>query len=293
LLRSEIYLPDKTKRVPKRVLNASPDLQEAFLDGYNRGDGLKAGHGIDPFKSFRTNSATLAAGLVWLARTTLGRRVSVYLQPGALGGGESWLLNLSSGMTPGRKGAHLRKPQDEVRKVERRPYRGWMCDLATDSERYAAGVGFVVTHNSPRRGLEFVTRKITNAVAQIKMGNRSELALGNLDAQRDWGFAGDYVEAMYLMLQQDAPGDYVVSTNETHSVREFCEIAFGHVGLDWERHVVLDERFMRPAEVDLLIGDSSKAREVLGWKPKVSFPELVRMMVDADLALVSGQPKPR
>jgi GDPmannose 4,6-dehydratase len=293
MLRREIYLPDGHKRVPKRVLNASPDLQEAFLDGYNRGDGLKAGHGIDPFKSFRTNSATLAAGLVWLARTTLGRRVSVYLQPGALGGGESWLVNLSSGMTPGRKGAHLRKPQDEVRKVERRPYRGWMCDLATDSERYAAGVGFVVTHNSPRRGLEFVTRKITHAAAQIKMGNQSELALGNLDAQRDWGFAGDYVEAMYLMLQQDKPGDYVVSTNETHSVREFCEIAFGHVGLDWERHVVLDERFMRPAEVDLLIGDSSKAREVLGWKPKVSFPELVQMMVDADLAMLSGRLYPR
>ena len=289
MLRQELYLPDGHKRVPKRILNAAPDLQEAFLDGYNRGDGLKAGHGVDPFKSFRTTSPTLAAGLVWLARTALGRRVSVYRQPGALGGGDSWLLNLSSGLTPGAKGAHLRKPQDEVRRVERRHYEGWMCDLATPTERYAAGVGLVVTHNSPRRGLEFVTRKISHTVAKIKLGKADELRLGNLDAQRDWGFAGDYVEAMWLMLQQDAPDDYVVSTNETHSVREFCEIAFGHVGLDWEAYVTLDEKFMRPAEVDLLIGDSTKARTVLGWKPKVGFEELVRMMVDADLALLSGE----
>ena len=288
-LRNELYLPDGHKRVPKRILNAAPDLQEAFLDGYNRGDGLKAGHGVDPFKSFRTTSPTLAAGLVWLARTTLGRRVSVSMQPGALGGGDSWLLNLSSELTPGAKGAHLRKPQDEVRKVERRRYAGWMCDLATPTERYAAGVGLVVTHNSPRRGLEFVTRKISHTVAQIKLGKAQELRLGNLDAQRDWGFAGDYVEAMWMMLQQEQPGDFVVSTNETHSVRDFCEIAFAHVGLDWEQYVVVDERFMRPAEVDLLIGDSTKARTVLGWKPKVSFAELVTMMVDADLALLTGR----
>jgi GDPmannose 4,6-dehydratase len=172
-------------------------------------------------------------------------------------------------------------------------YGHWITVNYRESYDLHASSGILFNHESPRRGLEFVTRKITHAAAQIKMGNQSELALGNLDAQRDWGFAGDYVEAMYLMLQQDKPGDYVVSTNETHSVREFCEIAFGHVGLDWERHVVLDERFMRPAEVDLLIGDSSKAREVLGWKPKVSFPELVQMMVDADLAMLSGRLYPR
>jgi GDPmannose 4,6-dehydratase len=166
-----------------------------------------------------------------------------------------------------------------------------MCDLATTSERYAAGVGLVVTHNSPRRGLEFVTRKISHTVAQIKLGKADELRLGNLDAQRDWGFAGDYVEAMWLMLQQDTPDDYVVSTNETHSVREFCEIAFGHVGLEWEPYVRQDEKFMRPAEVDLLIGDSAKARTTLGWKPKVGFEQLVTMMVDADIALLSGQLK--
>jgi GDPmannose 4,6-dehydratase len=164
-----------------------------------------------------------------------------------------------------------------------------MCDLATETERFAAGPGFVVVHNSPRRGLEFVTRKISHTVAQIKLGRADELRLGNLEAQRDWGFAGDYVEAMWLMLQQDVPDDYVVSTNETHSVREFCEIAFGHVDLDWEQFVVIDEAFMRPAEVDLLVGDSAKARTELGWVPKVGFEALVTMMVDADLDLLSGK----
>jgi GDPmannose 4,6-dehydratase len=125
-------------------------------------------------------------------------------------------------------------------------------------------------------------------VARIKLEKQKEVRLGNLEAQRDWGFAGDYVEAMWLMLQQDEPSDYVVSTNETHSVREFCEIAFGHVGLNWEDHVVVDEKFFRPAEVDLLIGDPAKAEKVLGWQRKTSFQDLVTMMVDADLALLRG-----
>jgi GDPmannose 4,6-dehydratase len=126
-------------------------------------------------------------------------------------------------------------------------------------------------------------------VAAIKLGMQEELLLGNLDAERDWGYAKDYVEAMWLMLQQDEPGDYVVATGETHSVREFCEVAFAHVGLNWEDHVVTDERFFRPAEVDLLVGDPSKARSVLGWEPKVRFDGLARMMVDADLELLTGQ----
>jgi GDPmannose 4,6-dehydratase len=172
-------------------------------------------------------------------------------------------------------------------------YGHWITVNYRESYDLHASSGILFNHESPRRGLEFVTRKITHGVAQIKLGHASELALGNLDAQRDWGFAGDYVEAMWLMLQQGEPGDYVVSTDTTHSVREFCEVAFGHVGLDWEQHVVLDERFVRPAEVDLLIGDSSKSRATLGWKPKVDFEELVTTMVDADLALLSGQLKLR
>jgi GDPmannose 4,6-dehydratase len=151
--------------------------------------------------------------------------------------------------------------------------------------------GILFNHEGPRRGLEFVTRKISHGVARIKMGMADELRLGNLEAKRDWGFAGDYVEAMWLMLQQDEPDDYVVSTGETHSVREFCELAFDRVGLDWEKYVVVDEKFFRPAEVDLLVGDSSKARRVLGWQPRTSFEGLVHLMVDADVALLEGRLK--
>jgi GDPmannose 4,6-dehydratase len=168
-------------------------------------------------------------------------------------------------------------------------YGHWITINYRESYGMHASSGILFNHESPRRGLEFVTRKISHAVARIKLGMQHDLALGNLDAQRDWGFAGDYVDAMWRMLQQDEPDDYVVATGETHSVREFCELAFGHVDLDYTKHVVTDDRFMRPAEVDLLIGDPSKAKAKLGWKPRMSFPELVTTMVDADLALLSGE----
>src|SRR6185436_7537376 len=148
--------------------------------------------------------------------------------------------------------------------------------------------GILFNHESPRRGLEFVTRKIADGVARIKLGLATELRLGNLDAERDWGFAGDYVEAMWLMLQQAEPNDYVIATGETHSVRECVEVAFAHAGLDHERHVVLDPAFLRPAEVDQLIGDPARARAELGWEPRTSFRELVEMMVDADIARLSA-----
>jgi len=143
--------------------------------------------------------------------------------------------------------------------------------------------GILFNHESPRRGLEFVTRKVTDAVARIKLGMANELRLGNLDAKRDWGYAKDYVRAMWMMLQQDSPEDYVISSGEMHTVREMCEIAFGHVGLDMNDYVVVDPKFYRPAEVQQLLGDSSKAHEELGWKPEVSFKNLITMMVDADL----------
>jgi GDPmannose 4,6-dehydratase len=143
--------------------------------------------------------------------------------------------------------------------------------------------GILFNHESPRRGLEFVTRKVTDGVARIKLGLADSLALGNLDAQRDWGFAGDYVGAMWLMLQQERADDYVIATGESHSVRELVEVAFGHAGLDWQKHVRQDPRFLRPAEVDHLIGDPSKARDTLGWRPAVDFRGLITMMVDADL----------
>jgi GDPmannose 4,6-dehydratase len=150
--------------------------------------------------------------------------------------------------------------------------------------------GILFNHESPRRGESFVTRKISLAVAAIQLGLQTKLHLGNLDAKRDWGFAGDYVEAMWLMLQQDKPDDYVVATGETHSVREFCEIAFAHAGLRWEDHVVVDPAYFRPTEVDLLLGDPTKAKKLLGWEPKVRFDGLVRMMVDADLELLRRRP---
>jgi GDPmannose 4,6-dehydratase len=149
--------------------------------------------------------------------------------------------------------------------------------------------GILFNHESPRRGETFVTRKITRGVANIKMGLQQKLYLGNLDAKRDWGFAGDYVEGMWLMMQQEQPDDYVLATGETHSVREFLERAFDHAQLDWKKYVEIDPRYFRPAEVDLLLGDSTKARKNLGWQPRVGFEELVRMMVDADLELVRTQ----
>ena len=162
-------------------------------------------------------------------------------------------------------------------------YGHWITVNYRESFGMFATSGILFNHESPRRGLEFVTRKISNGVARIKLGLTNELRLGNLESQRDWGFAGDYVEAMWRMLQHDEPGNFVVGMGETHSVREFCEIAFGHVDLDYNDYVIQDERFYRPAEVDLLISDPSKVRSVLGWEASVSFKELVTMMVDADL----------
>ena len=165
-------------------------------------------------------------------------------------------------------------------------YGHWITVNYRESYGMFAVSGILFNHESPRRGLEFVTRKITYGVAKIKLGLAKELRLGNLEARRDWGYAGDYVRAMWLMLQQDEPEDFVIGTGETHSVREFCEIAFSHVGLDYRDYVVQDPRFFRPAEVDLLVSDPTKARQKLGWAPTVSFEELVKMMVDADLALL-------
>ncbi|MFN2566793.1 MAG: GDP-mannose 4,6-dehydratase [Gemmatimonadaceae bacterium] len=168
-------------------------------------------------------------------------------------------------------------------------YGHWITVNYRESFGMYAVSGILFNHESPRRGLEFVTRKVTDGVARIKRGLQSELRLGNLEARRDWGFAGDYVEAMWLMLQQDAPDDYVIGTGHTCSVRDLCEAAFGAVGLDYRDHVVQDPRFFRPAEVDLLVADPSKAAARLGWRPKVSFQELVGMMVEADLARYERQ----
>jgi GDPmannose 4,6-dehydratase len=168
-------------------------------------------------------------------------------------------------------------------------YGHWITVNYRESYNLYTCSGILFNHESPRRGLEFVTRKITHGAARIKLGFANELRLGNLESRRDWGYALDYVEAMWLMLQQESPGDYVVCTGKTHSVREFCEAAFNHVGLDYKDYVVQDPRFYRPAEVDLLVGDPSKAQEELSWKPRVSFENLVRLMVDSDLKMLGKE----
>jgi len=162
-------------------------------------------------------------------------------------------------------------------------YAHWITVNYRESYNLFACSGILFNHESPRRGLEFVTHKVTYGAARIKLGLDDELRLGNVDAHRDWGYAGDYVQAMWLMLQQDQPDDYVIATGQTHSVQRLCEVAFGHLGLDWRKYVVSDPKFIRPAEVDMLVGDASKAHAKLGWEPSVTFEDLIQMMVDADM----------
>ncbi|MBI5053710.1 MAG: GDP-mannose 4,6-dehydratase [Chloroflexi bacterium] len=165
-------------------------------------------------------------------------------------------------------------------------YGHWITVNYRESYNMFASSGILFNHESPRRGLEFVTHKVTHGVAKIKLGKAKELRLGNLESRRDWGYAGDYVQAMWLMLQQDKPDDFVVATGETHSVQELCEVAFGHVGLNWQDHVAQDPKFFRPAEVDLLVGDPKKANDILGWEPSVNFKQLTQMMVDEDIKAI-------
>jgi GDPmannose 4,6-dehydratase len=281
-LREHIYTRTKFKRVPPLILNSSREIQQAFIKGYYAGDGLKKGNGA----SIKTNSPVLAQGLCWMYHVN-GQPASVYLEQ--RGQKTYYQLNLASAVRVGAKGQHLRKSPAEVRRVLPAvvPDDEWTFDIETESGMFCAGVGRLVISNSPRRGLEFVTRKITWHAAAIKHGSAKELRLGNLDAERDWGYAKDYVEAMWRMLQRDTAEDYVIATGEAHSVRECCRVAFDEAGLgDYEPYVVIDPAFVRPAEVDHLIGDASKAARDLGWKPKTSFEELIRLMTRADLELL-------
>jgi GDPmannose 4,6-dehydratase len=282
-LREQLYTATGHKQVPPLILNATGDVTEAFLRGYYAADGLKRGRG----ESIKTNSAVLAQGVCWLY-SLQGQDASVYVEHRA--GTPYYHLNLRSPALAGMRGAHLRKDPSEVRQVTAAVVRDdeWAFDLETESGVFAAGVGRLIVHNSPRRGLEFVTRKITWHAAAIKHGLRDELALGNLDAERDWGYAKDYVEAMYLMLQQDAPEDFVIATNRTNTVRECVQIAFDEAGVgDWERYVKIDPAFLRPAEVDQLRGSPAKAKAQLGWEPKTTFEELIRLMTRSDLKVLA------
>ncbi len=286
-LRDQLYTRTGHKRVPAIVLNASREVQEAFLAGYYAGDGLKRGNGL----SVKTNSAVLAQGLCWLY-DFWEQPCTVYVE--RRGPKTYYQLNVRAAatVTSGMRGQHLAKDPAEVRRiVEVAPTDtdDFVFDLETESGVFCAGVGRLIVHNSPRRGLEFVTRKITWHAAAIKLGLRDHIALGNLDAKRDWGHAKDYVEAMWLMLQQDEPDDFVIATGETNTVQRCVEVAFDQVGIsDWRDYVRIDDQFKRPAEVDLLVGDRSKAERQLGWTPATSFEQLIRQMVDADLKLLGG-----
>jgi GDPmannose 4,6-dehydratase len=284
-LREQLYTSSAFKQVPSVVLNADCDVQKAYLTGYYAGDGLKKGNG----DSIKTNSAVLAQGLC-LMYFNQRQPASVYVEQ--RDGRTYYQLNLRSAARVGATGQHLLRSPTEVRRVAPAavPSDEWVFDLETESGVFCAGVGRLVVHNSPRRGLEFVTRKITWHAATIKHGLAKELRLGNLDAERDWGYAKDYVEAMWLMLQRDIPEDYVIATGKANSVRECCEVAFDEAGLgDFQEYVTIDPAFVRPAEVDHLIGDPSKAARDLGWEPRTSFEELIRLMTRADLELL----KPR
>ncbi|MBI4342980.1 MAG: GDP-mannose 4,6-dehydratase [Candidatus Omnitrophica bacterium] len=299
----------------------------AFLRGYNATDGLKSNPCTYEFRNFKTNSATLAMGLWYLIDQTTMQDVNLTVETKADGRifyslnllsttdnlskehsvRELALADVSQREISRRTGIsrtfirkiqnggsaclthHLRKESSEIKKIVEMPnYQGWFYDLETSSGEFHCGIGTIHVHNSPRRGEIFVSRKITRAATRIKLGLQDALLLGNLEAKRDWGYAPEYVEAMWLMLQQERPDDYVIATGETHSVREFVEEAFGHLGLPWERYVKTDPQYLRPSEVDALVGDASKAGRQLGWRPKVKFKDLVRIMVDADL-LVAEQ----
>jgi GDPmannose 4,6-dehydratase len=325
----------RTKRVPWQILNAPPNVMHAFLRGYNRGDGLKANRCIYEFKNFKTNSATLAAGLLFLIDKTTRQRPNITVDESTAWGKRTfhYSINLASDSPRGEIGIaekyravlelvgqgvsrrqtalvtgttrpfirkiangyvpsehHLQRTSKEVKKIiEYDDYDGWFYDLETESGTFHAGVGRAWLHNSPRRGETFVSRKITRAVARIRAGMQPKLYLGNLDARRDWGHAPDYTTAMWMMLQQPEPDDYVIATGESHTVREFLELAFTRVGLDWQEFVEIDPRYYRPSEVEHLRGDASKAARVLGWRPTTRFPELVALMVDADIKLLEDE----
>ena len=279
-LRDQLYTRTGYKRVPAIVLNAGGDAPGAFLAGYYAGDGLKretARASRPTAPSSRKASTGSTTHTIALRRYTPSNAASAWY----------YQLNVPSPVPVGAP-HHLRKDPAEVRRVRpsARPSE-WLFDLETESGVFCCGVGRVVVHNSERRGLEFVTRKITWHAAAIRLGLAEELRLGNLESHRDWGYAKDYVEAMWLMLQQDEPDDFVVATGVSHTVRDCLEIAFDHAGIEIDGRVHVDDALIRPAEVDLLVGDPTKAREQLDWTPTTSFEQLIRLMVDSDVKLLA------
>lgn len=333
----DLYDSFEKKRIPKIILNSSIDIQKHFLIGYNNADGLKANPCAYEFKNFKTNSATLAAGLIYLvsnvtkqifnltveesykhgfralyysinllsdnprcnARSSVDKYdiVKPLLQSDSsmrgihrkTGISYGFISKVNNGYVPTGK-SHLEKPKNEVKKIiDMHDYDGWFFDLETESGTFHCGIGPGHVHNSPRRAENFVTRKITRAATRIKLGLQDKLMLGNLDAKRDWGHAADTAKALYMIAMAEKPDDYVVATGEMHSVKEFLELVFSKLQLDWEDYVEFDPRFLRPTEVDALCGDSTKLKTELGWKPDHSFSDLVDEMIKYDLSLAEQE----
>ncbi len=323
LRKIDIYNKDRAKRIPKVILNSSPEAMLAFLRGYNACDGLKENPCTYEFRNFKTNSATLAMGLWYLIEKTTGQDINLTLEQKD-DGRIFYSLNILSPVDNlekeervresvaagvGQREAHrltgisrtfirkiqhggsacimhhLRKESTEVKKIIDLPqYNDWFYDLETSSGEFHCGVGKIHVHNSPRRGETFVTRKITRGLARIVAGLDKKIYLGNLEARRDWGYAPEYMEAAWKMMQQSIPDDYVIGTGESHSVRDFVEAAFRRAGInDWQSYIEIDPRYYRPLEVGNLIADPSKAKMKLNWEAKMKFGELVNIMVDEDL----------
>lgn len=283
-----LYTSERHKKVPRIVLNANTVAWRSFLSGYNEGDGLQKGYGDREFKNFKTSSPSLAAGLWWMASQVLDQKPTLnvdFVYRGEFGERKYAYYSINLGVEGGpKRGRHLLRPSGEVKRVVPETQTGWLYDIETTSGTFHAGVGDLVVHNSPRRGLEFVTRKVSHGVARIHHGLAKTIALGNLDAKRDWGYAPEYVELMMRVLHHKEPEDFVGATGESHSVREFVEEAFRVAGIqDWEKHVTVEEKHFRPSEVYNLRGDASKAKRLLGWEAKTKFKDLVKIMVDADI----------
>lgn len=295
----DIYTSDRKKRIPKRILNADKEAQMFFLRGYNSCDGLKQDKCTYEFKAFKTNSATLAQGLWYLTDVLLPNQRKTFYTFNSKIGSIIYCINFNS---PKSAKSHLSREFEEVTKVIDCPnYNGWFYDLETESEEFISGIGNIHVHNSPRRGEHFVTRKITISMCKILLGLQDKFSLGNLDAKRDWGFAPDYVEAMWLMLQQKKPQDYIIATGETHSVREFInatakllkmKIKWKGKGINekcyWNRKIIIDvdPKFYRPKDVHHLKGDPQKIKKELKWELKVKFEDLVAIMAMTDLQLL-------
>jgi GDPmannose 4,6-dehydratase len=280
-LRKEIYLPDKTKKIPKYILNSSKEVKKAFFEGYYDADGRKAGHEKYKFKGFSTNSPTLSLGLIYIMKSFSSQVPKCKCE---IKKDKKYYTTQLRCENETNRGKLLRKNLKEIVKIEKtNSSNGWFYDIQTESGAFATGPNLIKIHNSPRRGPYFVTQKIATAAAKIFLKKQDYLYLGNLQAFRDWSHSKDIVRGIYSIMQYEIPEDFVLSSDETHSIEEFCNLTFSYLNLNYKDYVKIDPKFYRPAEVHILKGDSSKARNLLNWKPECSFEKLVQDMVESAL----------